>query len=88
MDVELIVFLALGAMTLLSSIMVLEAKEIVHSVFYLAITFIAVAGIFIMFNAEFLALIQIFINVGAVVVLILFAIMLTRRTIIVRREPQ
>ncbi len=62
-----------------SSIMVVHSKEVFHSALYLALTFVAVAGLFLMLDAEFLAVIQILIYAGAVTVIALFAIMLTRR---------
>ncbi|MFQ5815533.1 MAG: NADH-quinone oxidoreductase subunit J [Candidatus Hydrothermarchaeaceae archaeon] len=79
MELDLLVFLAVSALTIASSIMVLEAKEIFHSALYLALMLVSVAGIFILMGAEFLAAIQVLVYAGAVIVLVLFAIMLTRR---------
>ncbi|MCS4541197.1 MAG: NADH-quinone oxidoreductase subunit J [Euryarchaeota archaeon] len=76
---DLLAFLVLGLTAIVSSILVLESKEIFHSALYLALMFVCVAGLFILLNAEFLAAIQILIYAGAVIVLILFAIMLTKR---------
>ena len=76
---EELAFLILSLLSISSSILVLKSKEIVHSALYLALMFICVAGLFILLNAEFLAAIQILIYAGAVIVLILFAIMLTKR---------
>jgi NADH-quinone oxidoreductase subunit J len=59
--------------------MVVFAKEIVRNVVWLAMTFIGVAMIFLFLNAEYIAIIQILVYVGAVSVLILFGIMLTKR---------
>jgi len=78
---ELLVFLVLAAVALLSALMVVHAREIVHSVIYLAACFISVACLYIMLSAEFVAIVQILIYVGAVVVVILFGIMLTKREI-------
>ncbi|OGS42200.1 MAG: hypothetical protein A3K67_01580 [Euryarchaeota archaeon RBG_16_62_10] len=78
---ELFVFLFLAASALVSALMVIHAREIVHSVIYLATCFISVACLYIMLSAEFVALIQILVYVGAVVVVILFGIMLTKREI-------
>lgn len=74
-------FLSLSLVTLVSALMVIRAKEIVHSVIYLATCFIAVAALYVMLSAEFVAIIQILVYVGAVIVVILFGIMLTRREI-------
>jgi NADH:ubiquinone oxidoreductase subunit 6 (subunit J) len=78
---ELFIFLFLAASALISAMLVISSKEIVHSVIALATCFIAVACLYVMLNAEFVALVQIFVYVGAVVVVILFGIMLTKREI-------
>ncbi len=80
MNPELITFFAVALVTLVSAVLVISAKEIFHSALYLAIMFLCIAGLFVMLNAEFLAAIQILVYAGAVIVLMLFAIMLTKRT--------
>ncbi len=74
-----IVFLIISIITILSSIMVVQAKKLVHSAVYLAGALIGTAGLFILLKAEFIAWIQVLVYVGAVVTLILFTIMLTRK---------
>ena len=74
-----IAFLIISALTILSSIMVVQSKKLVHSAVYLAGTFIGTAGLFILLKAEFIAWVQVLVYVGAVVTLILFTIMLTRK---------
>ena len=74
-----IIFWFLAATALLTVLAMLRAKEITHSVIYLATTFLSIAAMFVLLNAEFIALVQILVYVGAIVVLILFAIMLTKR---------
>jgi NADH-quinone oxidoreductase subunit J len=74
-----IVFIVISILTILSSIMVIRSGKLVHSALYLAGTFIGTAGLFILLKAEFLAWVQILVYVGAVVTLILFTIMLTRK---------
>ncbi len=61
--------------------MVISAKNIIHSAFYLAATLLCVAVYFIMLRAQYLAAVQILVYMGAVVVLILFALMLTRTAV-------
>ena len=70
-----------GIMTM-AAIFTIEAKEVMHSVYGLALTFIMVACFFVLLGAEYLAVIQILVYVGAVAVLMAFAIMLTRRRMI------
>ncbi|MBU0685022.1 MAG: NADH-quinone oxidoreductase subunit J [Thermoplasmatota archaeon] len=78
---ELFIFLFMAASALISAMMVIASKEIVHSVIALATSFISIAVLFVMLSAEFVAIVQILVYVGAVVVVILFGIMLTRREI-------
>jgi NADH-quinone oxidoreductase subunit J len=74
-------FLFLASSALISALLVIASKEIVHSVIALATCFISIAALFIMLSAEFVAIVQILVYVGAVVVVILFGIMLTKREI-------
>jgi len=74
-----ILFIVISILTILSSIMVIRSGKLVHSALYLAGTLIGTAGLFILLNAEFLAWVQVLVYVGAVVTLILFTIMLTRK---------
>jgi NADH-quinone oxidoreductase subunit J len=72
-------FIIISILTILSSIMVIRSGKLIHSALYLAGTFIGTAGLFLLLKAEFLALVQVLVYVGAVVTLILFTIMLTRK---------
>jgi NADH-quinone oxidoreductase subunit J len=78
---EMFLFLFLAASALISALLVIASKEVVHSVIALATCFISIAALFIMLSAEFVAIVQILVYVGAVVVVILFGIMLTKREI-------
>ncbi len=74
-----IAFLLISVITIISSIMVVQSRKLVHSAVYLAGTFIGTAGLFLLLKAEFIAWVQVLVYVGAVVTLILFTIMLTRK---------
>ena len=78
---EMFLFLFLASSALISALLVIASKEVVHSVIALATCFISIAALFIMLSAEFVAIVQILVYVGAVVVVILFGIMLTKREI-------
>ncbi len=65
-------------MLIFSAIKVVVSKNIVHSAFYLAVSLLCIAIYFILLRAEYLAAVQILVYIGAIVVLILFALMLTR----------
>ena len=71
------VFYLLAFVIILSALMVVTLKNIFHSALFLILALFSVAGIFVLLHAEFLAAVQILIYVGAVSVLIIFAIMLT-----------
>ena len=73
------IFYLLAAVILGSAILVVTLKNLVHCVLWLAVTFIAIAGLFMMLNADFLAMVQILVYAGAVCIMVVFAIMLTHR---------
>jgi NADH-quinone oxidoreductase subunit J len=75
------VFVVLATITLLAAILALQAKELIYGAIALGISFIGIAGFFVLLDAPYLAMLQIAIYVGAVVVLILFTIMLVRREV-------
>ena len=73
-----IVFLILSLMTIIVAFGVIRSKNIFRAALFLMSSFITMAGLLILLNAEFLAAIQIILNIGAVSVLILFSILLTK----------
>lgn len=77
--VQLISFVILALMTLGAALGVVLLSNIVYSAFLLGGVFIGISGIYILLNADFVAAAQILIYVGAVNVLILFAIMLVNK---------
>jgi len=79
--VELVVYLIIAALVVLLSALTVYSRNIVHSALYLLGTFACVAAIYIFLNATFLGVAQVLVYIGAVGVLILFAVMLTRKTI-------
>lgn len=72
------VFLVLGVATVVAGFRVVTSQNIVHAALYLVGALGGVAGMFIMLSAEFLALVIILVYIGAVIVLFLFGIMITR----------
>jgi NADH-quinone oxidoreductase subunit J len=69
-------FIILGVFAILSALMVVFTKNPVHSVLYLVLTFFAIAGEYILLDAQFLAIVNIIVYAGAIMVLFLFVIML------------
>jgi len=72
-----IVFWILTFVIIISAAMVVTLRNIFHSALFLIMCLFSIAGIYIMLNAEFLAAAQVLIYVGAVAILMIFAIMLT-----------
>jgi NADH-quinone oxidoreductase subunit J len=76
MTIELFVFYVLAAVTVASGVMVISARNPVHSVLFLILSFFSSAGLFILIGAEFLAMILVVVYVGAVAVLFMFVVMM------------
>ena len=76
-----ITFGVLALVIAVSAIRVVTTKNVVHAALYLVLVLSGVAGIFILLAAEFLAIVQVLVYIGAIVVLFLFGIMLTRAPI-------
>ena len=58
-----------------------SARNVVHAALYLVVTLLSVAGVYLLLGAEFVAWVQILIYVGAIVILFLFGLMLTKAPI-------
>jgi len=72
-------FFVLAVFTVAAALLVVLARNIVHSAVALIFSFCGVAGIYVLLDAEFLAAVQVLIYVGGITILLLFAIMLTTR---------
>ncbi len=78
-DAPQFVFLITAAVIVVSALMVVTARNLVHAALWLIATFAGMAVVFVLLNAGFLALVQVVVYIGAISILIIFAIMLTRR---------
>lgn len=87
MDVTVILFYLFAFIILGSAAMMIYTTNLVHSALYMVLTFIGVSGIYLMLYADFLALVQLMVYVGAISVLLVFGIMLTRRGNINESNP-
>lgn len=74
-----IFFYLFALITGVSAVMAVLVKNIVHAAFALLFTFLGVAGIYVLLNADFLAVTQIMVYVGGILVLMIFGVMLTNR---------
>jgi len=76
-----IVFYAFALITIVSGFVVVFSRNIIYSAFSLLFTFFGVAGLYVLLHADFLAVTQVLIYVGGILVLLLFGIMLTNRAV-------
>ena len=74
-----IAFIAVASVTVISAALVVVLPNILRSALCLALSFLGVAGLYILANAEFLAAMQVLIYIGAITVLIMFGIVLTQQ---------
>jgi NADH-quinone oxidoreductase subunit J len=75
------IFSGLGAVGILAAVRLVTAKNVVHAALFLVVSLAMVAGVYLLLAAEFVAWVQVLIYVGAIVVLLLFGLMLTRAPI-------
>ncbi|QED49710.1 NADH-quinone oxidoreductase subunit J [Cytobacillus dafuensis] len=75
---EFLAFLSLAIVAVMGGVLLLNLTKVVHMVVALVFTFISIAGIFVLLSAEFLAVVQILLYSGAITIIMLFGIMLTR----------
>jgi NADH-quinone oxidoreductase subunit J len=81
MNLYEIIFYFFALITVGSAMVVVFSRNIVYSAFALLFTFFGVAGIYVLLNADFLAITQLLVYVGGILVLLLFGVMLTANTI-------
>ena len=73
-----VLFTAIGLVTAASAVLAVTTRQLVHAALWLVVTLGTLAGCYLVLGAELVALVQLLVYVGAVVVLVLFALMLTR----------
>lgn len=76
---EQIIFLITAGFTLGSGLMVVTARNLIHAALWLVSTLFGVAVTYALLNANFIAVVQIVVYIGAIAILFIFAVMLTRR---------
>lgn len=76
---EQIIFLIVGAVTLIAGLMVVTVRNLVHAALWLVAALFGVAMVFALLNAGFIAVVQVVVYIGAIAILFIFAVMLTRR---------
>jgi len=86
MIVQALAFYAFAAVAIAAGVMVISARNPVHSVLFLILAFFNAAGLFVLLGAEFLAMILVVVYVGAVAVLFLFVVMMLDINFVELRE--
>src|ERR1700757_4109925 len=86
MNITQVLFWVLSVMAILGAILVVVSKNPVHSVLWLIVVFFAISGHYILLNAQFLAIVNLIVYAGAIMVLFLFVIMLMNLN--TSNEPQ
>ncbi len=79
MNIYDIIFYLFAAITILSAFFVVTTRNIVYSAYYLLFTFFGVAGIYVLLGADFIAIVQLIVYVGGILILLLFGVMLTNK---------
>ncbi|TKH01032.1 NADH-quinone oxidoreductase subunit J [Peribacillus simplex] len=75
---ELIAFIGLALVSIVGGVLLITLTKVVHMVIALVFTFLGIAGIYMLLSAEFVAIVQILIYSGAITIVMLFGIMLTK----------
>ncbi|HEU0003342.1 MAG TPA: NADH-quinone oxidoreductase subunit J [Ktedonobacteraceae bacterium] len=78
MGLQVVLFWIIAIILVGAALLMVSLRNIVHSALALIVLFAMAAGIYLLLNAEFIAIVQILIYAGAVTILVLFALMLTR----------
>lgn len=78
MTLQQILFIIFAVITLGAALMVVLRRNVFHAALFMILSFFGVAGLYVLLEAPFLAAVQLFIYIGGIAILIIFAIMLTR----------
>ncbi len=84
---QALTFYGFAAITVIAALLVVSIRNIFHAVLFLVVTFVGVAALYLTLSAAFLAMIQVLIYVGAIAVLTLFAVFLTRNAMTQGNPP-
>lgn len=87
LDLPTVAFYVIAVVMVGSALAVVLLRNIVRAALFLAVFFGAAAGIYVLLNAEFIAIVQVLVYAGAVTILVLFAIMLTQNAMSRNANP-
>jgi NADH:ubiquinone oxidoreductase subunit 6 (subunit J) len=87
MTIQQVVFILISALTLVSAVIVVTDRNLFRAAVALMASFLGVAGLYILLEAGFLAAAQLLVYIGAISILMIFAIMMTRRLMQTSESP-
>ena len=79
MNIYDIIFYLFAAVTVLSAFFVVSTRNIVRAAFFLLFTFFGVSGLYVMLGADFVAIVQLIVYVGGILILLIFGVMITNK---------
>jgi NADH-quinone oxidoreductase subunit J len=79
MDASQVIFIVSAALIIASALMVVTTRNLIHAALWLISTLFGVAVLFVLLEASFLAVVQVVVYIGAIAIMFIFAVMLTRR---------
>ena len=77
---EFFAFMSLALVAVIGGVLLINLTKVIHMVVALVFTFVSIAGIYILLSAEFIAVVQVMIYSGAITIIMLFGIMLTKHS--------
>lgn len=75
---QTILFYVFAALTVVSAMVVVFSRSVIYAAFSLLFTFLGVAGLYVLLSADFIAVAQIMVYIGGILILLVFGVMLTR----------
>ncbi|OJX47367.1 MAG: hypothetical protein BGO78_18060 [Chloroflexi bacterium 44-23] len=78
MSVQQVIFISFALLTVFSAIMVVSLRNLFHAALWLVLALLGIASLFALLGASFFAAVQILVYIGAIAILLIFAVMLTR----------
>jgi len=79
MNIYDIIFYLFAAVTVLSAFFVVSTRNIVRAAFFLLFTFFGVSGLYVLLGADFVAIVQLIVYVGGILILLIFGVMITNK---------
>lgn len=87
MTIQQILFIVISAFTLIMAVVVVVDRNLFRAAIAMMATFLGVAGLYVLLEAGFLAVAQLLVYIGAISILVIFAIMMTRRLMQTHESP-